>query len=175
MEVWRGSQEGLQTVIVNPGVILGAGIWNSGSGKLFSELHHGFKFYTKGSTGFVGVEDVVQCMMRLMGSPIANERFILVGENLSYKEVLHTIADELRVKKPSIHINRPLSELVWRLDAIRGLFGFKRKLTKHMARSGQSNSYYSAEKISKTLPFKFRPIKEVIKEVAGQYKQDLPS
>lgn len=175
MEVWRGSQEGLQTVIVNPGVILGAGIWKSGSGKLFSELHNGFKFYTKGSTGFVGIQDVVQCMIRLMVSPVTNERFILVGENISYQEVLFTIADGLGVKKPSIHINKPLSELVWRLDAIRGLLGFKRKLTKHMARSGQSNSYYSAEKISKALPFKFRPIKEVIKEVAGQYKQELSS
>ena len=34
MEVWRGSQEGISTVIVNPGVILGPGFWESGSGRL---------------------------------------------------------------------------------------------------------------------------------------------
>ena len=32
MEVWRASQEGVAAVIVNPGVILGPGFWNSGSG-----------------------------------------------------------------------------------------------------------------------------------------------
>ena len=36
MEVWRGSQEGLPVVIVNPGIIIGPGFWNSGSGKLFA-------------------------------------------------------------------------------------------------------------------------------------------
>ena len=35
MEVWRGTQEGLNAVIVNPGVILGPGIWNDGSGQIF--------------------------------------------------------------------------------------------------------------------------------------------
>ena len=35
MEVWRASQEGVSVVIVNPGVILGPGFWNSSSGMLF--------------------------------------------------------------------------------------------------------------------------------------------
>jgi len=30
MEVWRATQEGLDVVIVNPGVILGSGFWHSG-------------------------------------------------------------------------------------------------------------------------------------------------
>jgi len=33
LEVWRASQEGLNTVIVNPGVILGSGFWDDGSGR----------------------------------------------------------------------------------------------------------------------------------------------
>jgi len=31
MEVWRASQEGVAVVIVNPGIILGAGFWHNGS------------------------------------------------------------------------------------------------------------------------------------------------
>ena len=34
MEVWRGTQEGLDAVIVNPGVTLGEGYWHSSSGRL---------------------------------------------------------------------------------------------------------------------------------------------
>src|SRR5690606_6511664 len=40
LEVWRGSQEGLAVVIVNPGVIIGPGFWDSGTGLLFQ---NGFK------------------------------------------------------------------------------------------------------------------------------------
>ena len=32
LEVWRGSQEGLSIVIINPGVVIGPGFWKSGSG-----------------------------------------------------------------------------------------------------------------------------------------------
>ncbi|MCO4822775.1 MAG: SDR family oxidoreductase, partial [Flavobacteriaceae bacterium] len=35
MEVWRGTQEGLDAVIGNPGIIIGPGFWRAGSGSLF--------------------------------------------------------------------------------------------------------------------------------------------
>lgn len=38
MEVWRGFQEGLEVVIVNPGIIFGTGFWNQGSGKFFTTI-----------------------------------------------------------------------------------------------------------------------------------------
>ncbi len=40
-EVWRGFEQGLRVVIVNPSVILGPGRWNSGSGQLFSIVSKG--------------------------------------------------------------------------------------------------------------------------------------
>ena len=100
MEVWRGSQEGLDVVIVNPGVILGSGFWDAGSGQLFSKIHKGLQYYTQGVTGFIGVQDVVYCMEKLMEEPIANERFILVSENKSYQELLFSIADAFQTKRP---------------------------------------------------------------------------
>ena len=63
MEVWRGAQEGLDVVVVNPGVILGAGFWNENSGTLFSLTHKRNPFYTEGVTAFIGVEDVVKVMI----------------------------------------------------------------------------------------------------------------
>ena len=37
MEVWRASQEGIPVVIVNPGVIIGPGFWDTGSGVMFKK------------------------------------------------------------------------------------------------------------------------------------------
>lgn len=171
MEVWRASQEGVPVVIVNPGVILGGGFWKEGSGKLFDQVANGFRFYTEGVTGFVGVEDVAKSMLLLMRSSIQNERFILVAENRSFKEVLCTIADALQVKRPSQKIGKLLTEIFWRVDwVLTKLTGKTPLLTKNSARSSHHKSYYSAAKIEAELPFQFTKIDEVIQTVANQYK-----
>ncbi len=65
LEVWRGTQEGLNAVIVNPSVIIGPGFWNEGSGKMFNMIHKGFNFYTQGSIGAIDVNDVVATIVIL--------------------------------------------------------------------------------------------------------------
>ena len=101
MEIWRGQQEGLNLVIVNPGVIFGPGFWNQGSGLFFSAIKKGFPFYTSGSTAYVGVTDVVKIMIQLMKSNIEGERFTVVSENVTFKNVIFSIAENLKVSKPT--------------------------------------------------------------------------
>lgn len=172
MEVWRGSQEGLEVVIVNPGVILGSGFWQEGSGKLFTQVYNGFKFYTEGVTGFVGVKNVVQSMIQLMNSSIKNERFILVSENKSFKEILFAIADGFSTKRSSIKTGKLPTELFWRLDwLLTKLTGKEPLLTKNSAKSSHNKSYYSAEKIKEMLEFKFESINSVIASICTDYKR----
>ncbi|MBK7440418.1 MAG: NAD-dependent epimerase/dehydratase family protein [Bacteroidetes bacterium] len=61
-EVWRAMAEGLNAVIVNPSIIVGAGNWDSGSCKLFTTIYNGFKYYTNGVTGYVDVRDVLNLL-----------------------------------------------------------------------------------------------------------------
>lgn len=78
MEVWRASAEGLNTVIVNPGIIIGSGNWKESSGTLFKEL--GENAYTfSGGTSDVDVRDVAQISIELMEKNIFGERFILIS------------------------------------------------------------------------------------------------
>ncbi len=168
MEVWRASQEGVDVIIVNPGVILGPGFWDSGSGKMFSQVHSGFKFYTEGVTGFVGVKDVAKAMQMLMDSTQKNERYLLVAENKSFKEIFFSIADALKVKRPSIKIKPWHTAIFWRLDKVRTFFTGKEPLiTKHSARSAHEKTYYSSEKIVKDIDFKFEKIERVVKETSS--------
>ena len=83
-EVWRGIQEGVPSVILNPGVILGPGYFNSGSGLLFKIINKGLKYKTNGITGYVDVNDVVKSMLLLMSKKHLNERYIIVGKTLSF-------------------------------------------------------------------------------------------
>src|SRR5690606_14446461 len=92
MEVWRATQEGVDAVIVNPGVILGAGIWDKGSGRLFKKAYKGLNYYSAGTIALVSVEDVVLIMIALLKSDIKNERFVLVAENWTFKRFLQLLA-----------------------------------------------------------------------------------
>jgi dihydroflavonol-4-reductase len=159
IEVFRAQQEGLNVVIVNPGVILGSGFFDSGSGEIFTKVKNGLKFYTNGSTGFVAVSDVVKIMFQLMKSEIQGERFVLVSENVTYKNLLETIATEFGIKKPSIQITKLMTTLAYKLDWIlSNVFLQKRKLSKDMAKTLHSMDLYSNQKIKKTLNFDFEKV-----------------
>ena len=170
IEVFRAHQEGLNVVIVNPGVILGAGFFDSGSGEIFTKVKNGLSFYTNGTTGFVAVQDVVKVMFLLMKSNINGERFALISENCNYKYLLDTIADSLNVKKPSKHISKFVLNIAWRMDWIlSNIFFQKRKLSRDLANSLHSNDNYSNEKIKQTLNFEFEKIATSILKISRFY------
>ena len=172
MEVWRGHQEGLQVVIVNPGVIFGPGFWNQGSGAFFTSIKKGIPFYTLGSSAYVSVIDVAKIMRLLMHSDISGERFTIIAENRTYKDIIFTIADKMGVSKPSIEAKPWLLSLGWRLD---GLFSFtfrtKRKLSKQAAQSLQNTDLISNEKVKQQLNYTFEPIDSYLDVVVGFFKK----
>ena len=171
MEVWRASQEGVDVVIVNPGVILGSGFWNSGSGKVFTQIYNGFNYYTEGITGFIGVKDVVKAMISLVSSEVKNERFILVSENKSFKDIFFSIADGFGKKRPSKKIKPWQTQVFWRVSWVLSKITRKEPLlTKHSAKSAHNVSYYSSEKIKKSINFKFTKINDVILKISKRYK-----
>ena len=172
MEVWRASQEGVEVIVVNPGVILGAGFWQQGSGAIFSKIKSGLPFYSEGITGVVSVKDVVKLMILLMNSALKNERYILVSENVSFKTLFFKIAENFDKKPPSIKVTKLMSAIGWRLEKIKAAFTGKPPiLTKQSSKSIHHKQYYSSEKIKKALNYTFEPISETIKNVCELYKK----
>ncbi|MEM6686103.1 MAG: NAD-dependent epimerase/dehydratase family protein [Bacteroidota bacterium] len=173
MEVWRGSQEGLDIVIVNPAIILGAGFWRGGgSGSLFRKIDKGLKYYTKGILAYVDVVDVVNVMIQLMESDITGERFVLVAENWTVEKFSNTVAKALNVKPPQKEASAFLLGIAWRLDWWRQLFtGKHRRLTRLTAKSIQSQSIYDNSKVQEQLNFTFTPVEETILRVCTRYRQ----
>ncbi|MEY3498919.1 MAG: hypothetical protein RL308_588 [Bacteroidota bacterium] len=172
IEIWRGQQEGLDVVVLNPGIILGPGFWNKGSGQLFSAVANGMSFYTKGFSGFVAVTDVVQLLILAMKTNLNNqingERFVIIEGNYSYEVILNTIAQALKVKKPRFYASPWLTKIAWRLDWIATtIFNQKRKLSKETARSSHSTDLYSNEKAKTIFQFEFRNVKEYIYEIVA--------
>lgn len=174
MEVWRGIQEGLKAVIVNPSVILGPGFWESSSGALFTKAAKGMKFYTAGATGFVDVRDVAKAMVLLMDSNVENERFILNAENLSYKNLFNLVANEMNISGPSVQAGKGLLRLAFTLDYIASKLGIKKQeITKDIVRAGNSVSMFSNDKIKNTFDYKFISVENSVKDIADIFKKEI--
>ncbi|MBD0830937.1 NAD-dependent epimerase/dehydratase family protein [Aestuariibaculum sediminum] len=170
MEVWRATQEGLNAVIVNPGVILGAGIWKYGTGSLFKKASKGNPFYTSGSVGLVDVHDVVEIMIKLMESNIINERFILVAETWSFKDFLEKLAISVNGKIPKKEASKFLLDILWRLDwFVHKITGKRRQLTRHLTNTLCSKRAYSNAKIKTALNYNFRAVNDTITEIGSLY------
>ena len=175
LEVWRGTQEGLDAIIVNPGIILGAGYWNGGSsGNLFKQIYKGMRYYVNGVTGYVDVWDAVNTMHQLIESDIKNEKFILISENLSFKAFQTKTAKALNVKPPMKEAKQWLLNIAWRLDWLQfKLFSKRRSLSKQNSKSALSVTKYNNSKLKNALDFEFKPIDEVIVDVSKLYLKDL--
>ncbi len=175
MEVWRGTQEGLNAVIVNPGVIIGGGIWRYGSGSIFKKIHKGQRYYTSGSVGVVPIKDVIAIMIALLKSDITNQRYILIAENWTYKTFMQAIAKSLKVKSPYKIAKPQLLNIMWRLDWLKHkLTGKRRVLTKHLAHTLSTNKNYDNSKICNALNYEFSPVIDCISEVSTQYLYQFP-
>lgn len=170
MEVWRAYQEGLNVIIINPGIIFGSGFYDSGSGALIKSSSRDQYFYTKGTAGVIAVEDVAQIAIQLMHSDAQGERFTLVAENMGFDEMLNTIADSLGTKRPFIYATPAITGLAWRLDwLLNKLFIKKRSFTKLMANSAHSTEYFDNSKIVKRLNYSFLNMNEYIKKAAKNF------
>ncbi len=173
-EVWRGINEGLNAVIVNPSIILGAGDWNSGSAKLFQTVFNGLKFYTTGSNGFVDVEDVVKTMIIIMESDVKNDRFIISSENIKYQQLFTWMAESLKVMPPKQKAGPLLSSIYWRALKIRSLItGKTAVVTKETARTAQQHYSYDNSKFLHQFDFKYRPVRETIELTADIFLQEV--
>jgi nucleoside-diphosphate-sugar epimerase len=165
-EVWKGIKQGLNAVIVNPGVILGISGNDNGSAQLFNQVRKGLMFYINGGTAYIDIKDVVEIMIGLTNSDISAEKYVLVGENCSNHEVLSWIADGFGKRRPFIHISRWTLLCIGTLSEwLAKLLHFKPLIDKSTARSATHREYYSNSKIQKVLNHKFTPIKESIKKV----------
>ncbi len=171
-EAWRAHAEGLNVVITCPATIIGGGWWSQQPNSLFREVYHGLSFYTQSVNGFVDVRDTVECMVRLMESNISGEKFLLVSENISFRELIWLMADSLQVKRPHIAVGKLLMSFAWRFEVLKGwLTGHPPIITKESAGLTETDFQYSNRKITTALNFQFRPLHQTIRDTAQVYLQ----
>ena len=175
LEVWRGIGEGLDAVIVNPVIILGAGNWEGGSSQIFKSAYDEFPWYTEGVNGFVDVRDVAVIMIQLMESNVSAERFIISAASKSYREIFSLIATAFNKKVPHKKVTPLIAKIVWRVEAFKSRFTKKAPLlTKETAASAMEKVYYDNTKLKQFLPqFSYRSMEETIIQTCAALQQKL--
>ncbi len=169
-EAWRAHAEGLDVVIACPGTIIGGGWWNQPPNLLFPKIDKGLWFYSRSVNGFVDVRDVTDCIYQLMESNISGEKFLLVAENISLRDLVWMIADALQVKRAFIPAGKWIMFFAWRAQMLRFLLtGHSPIITKESASLTHIDFHYNNRKIIEALGYRFRPIKQTIEETAALY------
>jgi len=171
MEVWRGINEGLDAIIVNPSVIIGRNAGFEGSGAIFKLVKDGFSFYTDGASGFVAVEDVAKSMILLMDTEVSGERYIISAGNIHYKDLFTEIANGFGVKPPTKEAKPWMLGVAWRALKFASLFSGKEpSITKDTATSSITLSYYNNKKVIEQTGITFKPVSECIIEITQSLK-----
>ncbi len=163
--VWQAIKESLETIILNPGIILGPGSLDKGGNLLIKKIHRGMFCYTRGATGYVDVRDVAGIALYCMEHNITNRRLVCVSENLSYKELFKTILQVLNKRRPLVKIHKPLLYVAYAGVMLSNLFKKKKSpFTKATLLTSLKQHVYDNTRIRQTVDYKFTPIRQTIED-----------
>ena len=169
MEVWRAYAEGMNTIIINPGVIIGSGNWGKSSGDLFPSFEKS-PFSFSGGTAYVDVRDVAKTAVILMEKEKFGERYIIISENKKYKEVADKIRQFLG-KNESVILPKFWLNLGYGLNLALGwLFPYLRIISKENIKMLTEFTPISNKKIIKELNFQFISVKDSLDFHLKNYK-----
>ena len=171
MEVWRASAEGLKTVIINPGVIIGSGNWQSSSGEIFGTFEK-FPYAMSGSSNYVDVRDVANIAIALMERNIFGERFLIISENKKLVEVANLIRQKLGKSQAKV-LPKWILNVGYVLNLLLGwLIPPLRLLNRINIQAVTSHHILSNNKIKERLDYQFIPITESIDFHLKNYIKD---
>ena len=163
MEVWRGQEEGLDCVIVNPGIILTDAFWRRSSGAFTQRAKKQNSFYPPAQTGFVTATEVARAITTLMSSKIQGERFILVTVNKTYKEIFTALAAPWGHQGPRKRLQKFWLWIFYYGEYLLGIFKLKKRvLSKGLIANLFSTASYDGSKIEQMSDFRYTPWGESI-------------
>ena len=160
MEVWRGMEEGLNAVIVNPSIVVGK---DSPIEKILKKYHKGLRWTTPGTNALVNIQDVILVMYELMHSEINGERFILVSENWKGKTLVEKLLKAGKFNRRVILIPKGFLYFLWALEHLIQWLGIrKRFLTRAFISSQYEQKTIEGEKIKSFIDFEYTPIRKLL-------------
>ncbi|TLU84864.1 MAG: SDR family oxidoreductase [Chlorobium sp.] len=173
MEVAEAVKKGLDCVIVNPAFVFGAGDINFNAGRIIKDIYNKrLPFYPLGGICVVDVEIVSEAIISAMKKGKTGERYILGGENVSYKQLADTIS---RITgAPRVHFPLPF----WTAKILKSaldLYKNKNRISKlfnmSMFRVASHFLYFDSSKAIRDLNLRYESHEHSIRNAYEWYRE----
>lgn len=176
LEVFRGQEEGLNTVILNPSVILASADWNRSSAQLFKYIGQQKPFYIDAHLNYVDVRDVASCVYQLLELNHQGERFIVSAGCITYKDFFEKTAQLFNSKPPFLRLTKNILKFAAPIETLRSWFTHSEPLiTRETARLAGSHFQYDNKKIRNILNFEFQSIDNTLVWCCNYYNKKMNS
>lgn len=161
LEAWRGEQEGLDLIVVNPSVLLGKIKDDRSSTSIYSYVLKNSSYYPKGSINFLDVRDAARIIKELFKNNCWGNRFILNNQSIKYKEFFKIMAVAFGKKAP----NKPVNDFLLKSGLFfiglgRRLGLTKNPLNRQTAMLTQQDIKFENKKINEVIQFEYTPLEE---------------
>jgi nucleoside-diphosphate-sugar epimerase len=163
LEAWRGEQEGLDLIVVNPSILLGKVSDDRSSTDIYHYVIEENTYYPKGDLNYIDVRDAARQARELVEKEAWGERFILNKESISYKEFFEKMAASFRKKAPSKAVSPFLLKTVVFFNTVFRKIGLsKSPLNRKTAMISQQKVYFDNSKVNKLLQSKYHSLDETL-------------
>ncbi len=172
LEGLRGVAEGVEVVMVNPGVVIGIDRANpasvSSSNEVLRLIYNGrIPVSPSGSTGFVDVRDVADAHVAAWERGRSGERYLVVGQNMPFRDLFAAVAKMEGSRTGTVFM---LPDLLGVMAGVGGelfsiLSGRPSFISLESIRISSRSLVYSNQKSLDELGVRYRPLAETLKTI----------
>lgn len=168
LEVWRGSQEGLQVMVFNPSLLLGKISDQRSSTQIYNYVLQENNYYPLGDLNYLDVRDAAKMVLQLYQRNQWNERFILNKESISFGSFFQELAKAFNKKPPLTPVSDHMLELAFIWIKIRNAFSPKKiPLSKQTMRLSQQKITFDNHKATSLLDFEYTSLESTLAWALG--------
>lgn len=173
-EVWQAVETGLEAVVLHPAFIVGVdGEGRSASYRIFEKVRRGVKWYSTGSTGYVGIWDVVRAMELVSRTEeAAGKRFVLSAENLTYKDFMTKTALAMNRRPPLRKLDDRLVGALMRFGTFLSRMRIVPAVPPQTLQLLSLRRRYDGSRIGNMFGFHYTSVEEVIREQAVYFMNE---
>ncbi|PEN13595.1 dihydroflavonol 4-reductase [Longibacter salinarum] len=170
LEVHRGIAEGLDAVIVNPSLIFGVGREGHGTRRIIDAVRSGWaRAVPPGGSNVVDVQDVVQGMRNAMARGEKGRRYFLGSQNLSWHEIVGTLAEAFGQPPPSRTIPPSLmSVAAVASEVVSFVTRTRPMLTREHVQTSTATHEYENRRARTELGCSFQPFEVTARRIAAE-------
>jgi len=160
-----GCNHATEVMIINPAFIIGGTCLRSGSSKIiFMGWRKRIVFYPPGGKNFVHVGDVAQAVLRCVSKGRNREKYVIAGENLSYREFFRKLKSIARQRTLLVRLPVPVLKVMGYAGDMIRYFGVKSGMSSFNMRILCVENFYSNHKSENELGVKYTPVDSAISD-----------